>query len=293
MTQHRFVQGHSYENRKGTFKVLAIDGHRMKIQFDTGEQAETTTEDQERILRNMEREHLHALDPVTKSVKTTIPKWLGSQFIGLSVSDFNEDVTGTHWRCREQLGGAVTARIKSEEKFNSWAVYGRPEVQWSDIHRRNNHAPWLHSKFLVRLDSEHLYFGYLNERPPKSDPPRAAWDDFMKWLSVPSHVLFLFACMKKNRLNITDPYGESLLGVISPDGDNFVHRDRNNEVSVIELEELHVYLDALSPDLFVNVLLGSSLDKETVIAKGQGIARQIADQFNLLLPVYEEQVFEG
>jgi hypothetical protein len=37
MTKHRFKVGCTYENEKGPFRVLAIEGEWMQIEWDDGE----------------------------------------------------------------------------------------------------------------------------------------------------------------------------------------------------------------------------------------------------------------
>jgi hypothetical protein len=53
---HRFLVGEAFENRRGSFKVVAISGDNMRILFASGEHVDTTTTAQERIITNIERE---------------------------------------------------------------------------------------------------------------------------------------------------------------------------------------------------------------------------------------------
>lgn len=87
---HAFRVGERYENRKGVFEVLALDGTNMTIRWDTGEQAISPIELQAKILRNIERERAEA---VPKSGYRP-PRSYGELFTGLHPEDFSEDVTG-------------------------------------------------------------------------------------------------------------------------------------------------------------------------------------------------------
>ena len=58
MAQHltEFVVDEQYENRKGVFTVMEIDGDTMSILWETGEQVETTISMQSRIIEQMRLE---------------------------------------------------------------------------------------------------------------------------------------------------------------------------------------------------------------------------------------------
>lgn len=186
MTDHGnppFEVGERYENRKGPFEVISIVRESLRIRWDNGAEVTTTIEDQARILKNMEREMLPL--PPKQGKKCRIPEWFGGSFQGLREEDFSGDVTGSHWRSREQFGGAVTRGVAVNEPFNSWAIYKRPEVHWTTVRRRceepqsatphDENTPMdtpakLQAKFCAKADQAQLIFGLYLERP---DNPRA------------------------------------------------------------------------------------------------------------------------
>ena len=53
---HPFRTGERYENRRGLFEVVSINGDSLHIRWDTGEIVNTSVELQAKILRNMEKE---------------------------------------------------------------------------------------------------------------------------------------------------------------------------------------------------------------------------------------------
>ena len=64
MTQeadHRFQVGGRYENRKGVFEVLSMDGPNMTFRWDTGKEMTSSIELQAKIFRNIERERIAAI----------------------------------------------------------------------------------------------------------------------------------------------------------------------------------------------------------------------------------------
>jgi hypothetical protein len=53
--KHNFSVGDRHENHKGVYEVISIDGDRMVIRWDTGEEIETSIELQAHILRRISR----------------------------------------------------------------------------------------------------------------------------------------------------------------------------------------------------------------------------------------------
>lgn len=52
----QFEVGQQYENTKGAFEVLTIEGEDMRIRWETGEEVATTVKMQRRINERMQRE---------------------------------------------------------------------------------------------------------------------------------------------------------------------------------------------------------------------------------------------
>lgn len=67
MSPVTFEAGKRYENMKGTYEVLAVDGDVMRIQWEDGEEVTTSIVMQRRILERLERER-------EAQNKTTDPK---------------------------------------------------------------------------------------------------------------------------------------------------------------------------------------------------------------------------
>ena len=56
MTHVEFEIGKKYENMKGVYEVLSIDGNTMRIRWDSGEEITTTVNLQSKIVIRMRRE---------------------------------------------------------------------------------------------------------------------------------------------------------------------------------------------------------------------------------------------
>ena len=63
-----FEVGQQYENRKGKYEVIAMDGDAMRIRWETGEEIDTTASMQSRILYHMQQGAIQLNLPHVKSL---------------------------------------------------------------------------------------------------------------------------------------------------------------------------------------------------------------------------------
>jgi hypothetical protein len=285
---HPFRTGERYENRRGLFEVVSINGDSLQIRWDTGEVVNTSVDLQAKILRNMEKE---LTDAASQKRKRT-PKSFGEFFRGLRAEDFSDDVTGTHWRSREQLGGAVTRLLEAKEIFNSWSIYGRPEVHWASVARYGRNHPSLQAKFFARINQEHILFGLYVERSDKRTDYRDDWIKFLSWCENLENLRWLHATMLGNKAILTNPYEGwpdlSFNGRIEPTDEGFSW-NRGGEKTVVARDDLPQVLKSLPADLWLNIVLGRVLARGPAVAEGERIAATIAEWFNALLPVYQNE----
>jgi hypothetical protein len=285
---HPFRTGERYENRRGLFEVVSINGDSLQIRWDTGEVVNTSVDLQAKILRNMEKE---LTDAAAQKRKRT-PKSFGEFFRGLRPEDFSDDVTGTHWRSREQLGGAVTRLLEAKETFNSWSIYGRPEVHWASVSRYGLNHPSLQAKFFARINQDHLLFGLYVERSDKRADYQEDWIQFVSWCENLGNLRWLHEAMIRSKAVLTNPYagwpGLSFNGTIEPTEQEFSW-NQGGQNTVIARDDLPEVLKSLSANLWLNIVLACLLPRVPVIAEGKRIASTIAEWFNTLLPVYQNQ----
>ena len=289
MSEHRFSIGEIYENEKGAFKVLVIKGDKMLIEWDDGEQFKTDTAFQERVQVRMEKD----ANARTKGKSGPKPAWMGRSFTGLLASDFKDDVTGTHWRSREQLGGAVTCLLNSKEPMNSWSIYRRPHLHWAAMGRYRLEPAWLLAKFFFMMREDCGVFGYFVERSSKDGDTRKDWIDFVNWMSADGHAAWLHAQLQKHDLAIFDPYPETDLEFnrsIVPLEKGWMIERSGSKNEDLEISQLGGYLAALDGGKWVNLVIGKRVPADVLIAQGAGVATTIADCFNALMPVYENSM---
>jgi hypothetical protein len=247
---------------------------------------------QAKILRNMEKE---LTDAAAQKRKRT-PKSFGEFFRGLRAEDFADDVTGTHWRSREQLGGGVTRLLEANELFNSWSIYGRPEVHWASVSRYGVKHPSLQAKFFARIDQHHILWGLYVERSDKRTDDQDEWIKFVSWCENAQNLRWLHSAMLRSKAVLTNPYEGwpdlSFNGTIEPTPEGFSW-NREGRNTVVARDSLPEVLKSLPADLWLNIVLGCELPRESAIAEGERIASTIAEWFNVLLPIYQNQPAAG
>lgn len=278
---HFEIGGH-YENRKGPYEVVSISRGRMRIRWDTGEEVETDIKGQLRVIRNMERE----FEEAKASKRARVPPFYGEMFRGLQDSDFADDVTGTHWRSREQLGGAVAAHIAADFAVDSWSIYHRPEVHWADRTRYPQRDAWVQAKFAAVASAERIRAGLYVERSNEPDGDRDDWNRFIGWLRGGGEPL-LAQIVSEHNLQLQDEKGDDegcFPGVIVRRNDEWVHLLQGSENPV---PDLCTCLESAGDDHWVDLLVKRDFPKDEAIVRGTEIATDIGTIFTALLPVYE------
>lgn len=264
----------------------------MLIEWDSGERITTTVELQERILARMEKE---ASAPITKASRSS-PAWMGKSFSGLSQEDFKENVDGTHWRSREQLGGAVARVIESPEPMNSWSIYRRPEIHWAAISRYRSDEAWVQSKFFIRLQAEFGLYGFYIERSNEPEDARVDWLKFVNWLAVEDQVDWLHQLLEQTGMWIFDPYPEYELAFnrsIRPKGEGWLVEFRDSSSQTLGKAELVKYLSEIDDGTWLNLVIGHQRPAGKFLSQGANIASEIAETFNRLIPIYTNRSPQG
>jgi hypothetical protein len=285
-----FRVGERYENRLGLFEVVSIDGDAMRIRWDTGEEANASVARQAKILANMERE----LTEAAAKRRGAVPKGFGEFFRGVQPGDFADDVTDTHWRSLEQLGGAVTKLLDVREPYNSWSIYGRPEIHWASVARYRLHHPSLQTKFFAKANTAEILIGLYIERSDKPSDNQDDWLKFVAWISQPKHAAWLHETLRSSGSVITNPYTDwsdlSFYGTMTPTEFGYSWSRPGTSDVEVPLDQLGNVLSELSTEHWLNLVVGRAIAKDVAVTEGERIAAAIAELFNTLLPVYENSV---
>jgi hypothetical protein len=292
MTDIEFKIGQEHENMKGVYKVLAIDRDAMCIRWESGEEVTTTVALQSRIIERMHQER--ALIRAKKGRKRKQPKPLEyvSEFEGLKEDDFSEDVAGATWRHYDSLGGAVAIRLNSD-KFNiaSWPRYGLSAIHWDDLNHRRHDDFRLQTKFFARLDESCLYFGLDIERSNQGKDAKDEWDAFITWLRDAKNDAWLNKVVYEHDLSIYDMKEEgAFTGTIMSAGGKWRLFNEGQEQGI---ESLADFLDDLTDTTWVDLQIAKIVEKDEVVTHGVEIADDIAQLFEMLMPLYEASAVFG
>jgi len=292
MNQIEFEVGGKYENMKGTYEVLSINNDTMQIRWDTGEEAETDIDFQRRIIERMEFEQQQLVERKAKKAKK-ISGGGRVKFEGLKESDFSKKVSGTIWRRRSCLGGAVKVFSDSDRlDIKSWSIARKPMIQWADARHRNSDIFNYQGKFFVRLNEDKLYCGYCIERSKKAEENLGDWDVFLTWLMENGNEQHLKDLAFDRNLTIYqfNKDGDIAWKIHSADGEWQLDKKGQEKT----LDSLPEFLKKLSEgSRRIDLQIAKAMDKKEVIEKGINVADDISGIFESLFPIYKASAFNG
>lgn len=281
-----FKVGDKYENMKGPYEVIAIDGDSMVIRWETGEEVTTDIDLQQRIQERLDLEkRLKAAAQKKKAAKPqktrTASSRYGNKFNGFEEGDFKKNITATTWRSRNCLGGAVTEKLPSEKfSFNSWAVYRKPVIHWADVTHKAEENDILQAKFFAEVDEKRLCYGLYLEYPREGNDPAT----FISWLKDSDNEEWMCRTAAENDIVIYNLEEKGFKGVIEAHEGKW--RIRLHDGSK-EIDSLHAFLEDLPEDRGLDLNIVRIEEKSTVLEKQTAIAAEISSLFKTLMPLYE------
>ena len=289
MTTYSFNVGDRFENRKGPYEVISVDGPYMVIRWDNGEEIRTDVKGQAKVLRNMQLEI-----ETPKQKRRSTPAWFGESFAGLQEHEFGQDVTGTHWRAREMLGGLVTHSIEAQGlQLNSWSIYKRPEVQIADVVAYGRYEAHFQAKLFLAMMHGDLWAGLLIERSNNLVEPRHDWNAFVQWIST--HEADLRAVVEQHGLSIFDPYATwtgVFKGIVTANDGQWLYQ-REEQGHPVLLASLSEVLHSLDNNQWLNFIIAHGYPKHYAIERGRAIGTEIGSMLNALVPAYRGSIMDG
>lgn len=295
---HKFEVGKEYSNRNGRYQVLSIEEPKMRIRYEDGREDNVTIAIQARIWQAIRDETQQPKPAGKKGKKPTKGQraWTrrGYAFKGLLQTDFKNDIAGTDWRRRESLGGLVALQLSetSSQFFQSHAVSRRPAVHvyLPDHFDPANGVPY--AKYNLRLSPDDARFGFYIERPDGTRNMDNSWHwwPFLQALETDDQLQKqLLTAMQVNDLNW-------LLQLEKGEGNNYKEwREIKviegqpllwDEKEDIEWAEFVNRLRAFSSDLWLNIHLCKSTEKQVALAAGPQFADKVSAVFQSTLPLY-------
>jgi len=285
-----FKVGDKYENMKGPYEVISIDGDSMVIRWETGEEVTTAIDLQQRILERLDLEkRLKATAQKRKAAKPqkvrTASSRYGNRFNGFEEGDFKKNITATNWRSRNCLGGAVTERLASDKfSFNSWAVYRKPVIHWADVTHKAGGSAFLQAKFFAEVDEKRLCYGLYLEYPGEGAESIHDPAAFISWLKDSENDQWMCRVAAENDIVIYDLEEKGFKGVIKAHEDKWrIQLPDGCE----EIDSLHAFLEDLPEAHGLDLNIARIEEKEAVLEKQTAIAADISALFETLMPLYE------
>jgi hypothetical protein len=280
-----FLVDEQYENEKGIFTVLSIHRNEMVIRWESGEEIKTDIELQRNIQARRQWEVLEKEKAAlsAKSSRKSGAAKAAAVFQGFKDTDFKNSASGTKWRGRNQLGGAVTHKLPDNNyHFNSWAFANKPEMHWLDTTHHKSQSGENCAKFFARLDHDFLFYGFSLDKSKNDNEASQNWNSFMHWLAEDENEERLHAVALKNGMAIYDK-NHPKSPVFVPIEGGWRKGNVENEETV---DKLHDAIGLLVKDGLVSLEVVKSLEKEASLSNGKDIAVDIAELFSNLIPLY-------
>jgi hypothetical protein len=222
---------------------------------------------------------------------------LGKDFTGLKDSDFKDNVDGTTWRRRENLGGLLAERLsqKTGRGFSSHAVYRRPQVLLGEPPRFNakddKKINFKKAKFNFRLNESEARYSFYIEKPNYEINPEWEWGSFVRALRQPDLTLSIKKALERYDLQIIIELfpdgGEERRTLIEVHAADPLLRVESGVQRPITWETLADELSGFSVEDWCDLNIGRSMSRVDAISAGTNITPPIVDVFEAFLPLYD------
>jgi hypothetical protein len=286
-----FKVGESYTNEKGVFEVISIKGDRMVMAFENGEEVSSNISLQRHIQSRRQWEKaMSEKEAVSSSpLPRRKPRHKSEKpFNGLQPDVFQNKISDTKWRSRQQLGGSVAAQLSFDRfNFNSWAAASRNEIHWADTtHWKSKKIPHA-AKFFARADETSFSWGFYIERPDATGSESADWEAFIQWLRHPENDQWLREAALKEGLEVYDAHKSCFTGLIRPR-----EADWGVEGSSVRksTDTLGACIDSWMATAWLDLMIAKRIPMAEAIGRSENIVGDIAALFGHLLPLYEAAV---
>ena len=279
-----FQVDEQYENEKGVFTVVSMERGEMVIRWENGEEIRTDIELQRRIIQRRQREAAQRAQAAADAAKPSGRKGK-APFDGLHEGDFKTSASGTRWRSRQQLGGAVVRQMgTSGLKFNSWAVGNQSEMHIQDGEHRKQGTLESQAKFFVRLDKQFLQYGFRVSRQAAARGHVKDWKAVSEWLDIPENDTMLRSLVLEEHLQVatyTDARIDMLIAV-----EKGWHKEGDPAKAEKIVSSLQDLVAPASDADLCELEIAAVVAKDDALAEGADVATKIAQLFTRLLPLY-------
>lgn len=289
-TEIEFQVDEQYENEKGVFTVVSIHQDQMVIRWENGEEMRTDIELQRHIQERRQWEQVQREKTAKTRSNPGGSKTSKKEFNGFEPRDFKNSGAVTTWRGRGQLGGALVRQLPGEGlDFNTWAVSNKPEMHCMDSECRRRSGAGKSARFFVRLDKEHLIFGFSAPRPKEELETDSDWQAFQQWFGRDENQRLLQTLAEEYQLAI---YSHAKSGTIemTPSQDAWLLHDRNGTHPVDRAAAL---LENLPRKEALQLEIAHKMERAAVVSRKGEITNDIVAIFASLMPLYTNAVIRN
>lgn len=290
-----FKAGETHANRLGEYEVIEVKTPTLVIRYtETGRLQEVEEELQERIVRNLRREHELANQPPEErrtTVKAPRQRRRRAKFDGFAAADFHGNVSGTTWRAKTGLGGllAQTLGDRTGEMFDSWAPNKQTVCYITSPEEAEQQILGDSAQFYVKTSSTGVAYGLSIHRPAEAAEGSTAWDRLLTALSEDEPTAALLTdLLTSEQAELSwsgETWSEAEKETVRGD-DEGLQLDRGSTTENDTMEALVERLNEAPQDQGLILTLESAMALEDTLAAGPGVADTVCDMFEQLIGLY-------
>jgi len=300
-SRHPFEVGRQYRNEHGAYTVVRIQESDMVIRYADGRTLVSPIALQARIWERIcEEEALAAAEKSARASsrgrsRTSSRMRLGRDFQGLNEADFDQDVTGTSWRRRPELGGLLAGRLAalSGQPFESHAVYRRSEVYIALPQFFTPGDSFRSAKFFFSLNERETFHGFVIEKSNESmdsswDWPRCI-DALLHDKRLQAQVLVAMQASDLAwEIDTSVPQEDKAHTVrtVTASDETLRLRTEDGGATPLSWPDFVALLEAVPSDQWCDLYLAARMAKARAIELGVELAQEVAAIYYALLPLY-------
>jgi hypothetical protein len=302
---HPFEVGKTYRNRAGEYVVLSIEGGTMKIRYAGGGTLDTSVDIQARIWENIqfekqmartEERRQQAREARLEARRRTQRARARPKFEGFAEDDFEAKARGIAWSSRKELGRVLAYELNHRTKgdFGSWII---PREEGVHLGRKKHFERDDRDSIavlFVRTAEDGVTYGLRVSRPPGDVDPQGHWTSFLNALADDPQVRAgLRLAMEAHELDLDvyamqTSYGQVARVTVEDNGFLWQHETADQEMTrSMDWEALVEYLQTVAPGKRCDVFLRGHQSVAEALKGGAGIAKDIADVMESLVPLYD------
>jgi hypothetical protein len=310
---HPFEVGKTYRNRVGEYVVQAIEGEWMRLRYTNGKTLDTRVSIQARIWENIqfeeqiarqdERERLSREARIAARRRSARARRAKAkpQFEGFQEIDFKPKKRGLSWRSRKELGKVLAQELgkRVAGDFGTWIVPRQSRVHVARKEHYDTDARDRNAAFFVAADEKGIIYGFRVGKPDGKAADDWPWSVLLGALSDSAVRRKLRAAMKAHDLSLDlyamhVSYGQVGQISLQPRGFLWEHQTAEQEMTRrMNWGDLTEYLQDEGAERRCDLYLRKRTPVADALAAGKDIAKEIANVFEALVPVYDVSVAAG